>query len=147
MKRNELMIETNELMIGNYVNIIINGNTYLAIVTKIDGYTDEIRVSFLATPNDWEETTTFDDIKPILLTKEILEKNDFYYNEAEETAATYSYHQWTLRNTCFSLDDNSWWREKKDDILRTKFGTAEIKYFHELQNILTLSKIKKEIKP
>lgn len=66
-----------ELQIGDWVTVIIDGYKYPSRITKLDGDTEDISVAFRAAPNDWENGDMFDDIEPIPLTKEILEKNGF----------------------------------------------------------------------
>lgn len=84
------------------------------------------------------------DYSPILLTAEILEKNGFVY-KVEETCVTDVFHYWLLENSRFALADDSWWRSVKDDKLRVKFSGFPLEYVHELQHILRLCNIEKEI--
>lgn len=87
-----------------------------------------------------------DEICPIPLTAEILEKNGFAYKESDETCATEAFHQWHLDGSRFAIDDDSWWRAVKDGELHVKFGGFPLKYLHELQHALRLCGINKEIK-
>lgn len=71
----------------------------------------------------WVEHCAFvDDLRPIEITAEVLEKNGF--SDAD-----------------FSLVINP----KSDKLCESKGGSIDVKYIHELQHLLRLAKIRKEI--
>lgn len=86
------------------------------------------------------------DLVPIPLTEEILVKNGFVYCEAEETCATNAYHHWQLDGEYLALDDFQYWRkEKKDDLPRFSIAGIDVNYVHQLQHLLRLCGIEKEL--
>lgn len=135
-------MNASELMVGDFVKIKTDDDTFI----KVQIRTLEFDIMWANIDDDETcDAISYDDIEPIPLTPEILEKNGFVYKEREETCATEEYHIWSLVNTSFFLDDDSWWRKEKDDILRLKFGISKIKFLHELQHALKLCGIEKEI--
>ena len=75
MAKEELSVK--DLMINDWVNVVIEGEIYPSVITKMDRDTEDLRVAFLAVPGDWEEGDFFDEIQPIPLTSELLERNGF----------------------------------------------------------------------
>jgi len=71
------MLTVQDLMMGDWVRITIEGHRYPAYVNFLKYYTEEIGVAYLAAPGDWEDGDGYDDIEPIPLTPEILELNGF----------------------------------------------------------------------
>ena len=87
-----------------------------------------------------------DDIEAIPLTEEILVKNGFSYEHEEETCSTCSYHHWQLVGEYLALDDCQYWRkEKKDDLPRFRIAGIDVNYVHQLQHLLRLCGIEKEL--
>ena len=122
-----------QLMIGDILKTVFNQK-----IVKVK----EIKQSCIYTENNGYD---YNEIEPIPLTAEILEKNGFVYREAEETCATEAFHLWILVGSIFALDDDSWWRSVKDGELHVEFGGFPLKYVHELQHALRLCGIDKEI--
>ena len=130
-----------ELMLGDYVQV----NDEVCKVISISYF--DIGIS--DSKEDFYHEH-IDNIKPIPLTPEILEKNGFEYIrfgyvEKEETCAIEAVHQWRLENSMFALDDETWWRSIKDGKLHVKFGGFQLEYVHQLQHTLRLCGINKEI--
>ena len=135
-----------DLMIGNWV--LHDGEPYKIRQLGIYGTTrdgDDYPAVCIGKPKGIGLIVERNEIKPIPLTAEILEKNGFVYKEAEKTCATDAFHLWWLDGSIFTLDDDSWWRSIKDEKLRVKFGGFPLKYVHELQHTLRLCGIDKEI--
>ena len=82
------------------------------------------------------------DIKPIPITKEILEKNGF----EEVTSHSYYYTDTKAEDhltIIMSLEDDGYWRVRI--VNGYEFIRVYIKYIHELQHAIKLCKINKEI--
>ena len=131
-----------DLMIGDYVKY--NG------VTKIVDAVYLYSVSVYDPGKPWgvasSELISVDDIEPIKLTEDILVKNGFVYCEAEETCATNAYHHWQLDGEYLALDDFQYWRkEKKDDLPRFRIAGIDVNYVHQLQHLLRLCGVEKEL--
>lgn len=125
-----------DLMVGDWVTCSINNKYY-----KVSALTTDIELE----GDRFIFYSRCDDIEPIPLTADILEKNGFEYKEADETCATEAFHHWHLVGSRFAIDDDSWWRSVKDGELHVKFGGFPLKYLHELQHALRLAGIEKEI--
>lgn len=130
-----------DLIIGDYV-IRKNVPKEILIVDAIDSIRDIVYLNL----DGLGITEKLENIAPIPITAEILERNGFEYKEADETCATEAFHQWHLDGSRFAIDDDSWWRSVKDGELHVKFGGFPLKYLHELQHALRLCGINKEIK-
>ena len=86
------------------------------------------------------------ELSPIPLTEEILVKNGFVYREEEETCATEAFHHWQLDGHSFALNYTQYFRkEKKDNMPRFDVAGIAIHYVHQLQHLLRLCGIEKEI--
>lgn len=128
-----------EIMLGDYVNFLIDiegGDTDCA--PKVIQYQPMKIVSFSSWVNNDGEVESaegvindIDQVKPILLTDEILEQNGFERVNGEYQDVFYIYDGIEL------LIDNVY----------TLFGQCKmpIKYVHELQHALRLCSINKEI--
>lgn len=96
-----------------------------------------------------ENFTTIDNIEPIPITEEILKKNSFT-RELQFPISRIWFSEdrrIELREDVDGLQcntENSWWIHVDTDDMRT-IGSWEISYVHELQQILSLSKIEKTI--
>ena len=137
MKAEELMITTSDVMVGDWVRITIEGEQYPAVVNSIKLNTEEIGVSFLAAPGDWEDGDGYDEIEPIPLTDEILKQNGFKYFHKNYASLGYEHP--------FQLKMNEWPDENGLGGLWTICDMVEIRYVHELQHALRLCGIEKEI--
>lgn len=118
-------MDARQLMIGDKLKTVF----YQKIVTV-----KEIKQNCIYTEDNGYE---YNEIEPIPLTAELLEKNGFVYRKA--------FHLWLLVGSIFALDNDSWWRSVKDGELHVTFGGFPLKYVHELQNALRLCGIDKEI--
>jgi hypothetical protein len=135
-------MDCKDLMVNDFVKY--NG------VTKMVDAIYLYSVSVHDPIEEWSisEAKTFpvDDIEPIKLTSEILVKNGFVYQEAEETCATNAYHHWQLDGEYLALDDFQYWRkEKKDDLPRFCIAGIDVNYVHQLQHLLRLCGVEKEL--
>jgi hypothetical protein len=130
-----------ELMIGNWL-MHYNGTTMQ--VTRIEG------CHFACgSPHCWEYNNVF---KPIPITVEILEKNGWTQcNVDDDGSVQYEYEEGNV--------DVDWWspsinipglfgcstRDENTGIIHEMINELPISYVHELQNILRICGIKKEI--
>ena len=143
MKAEELMITTSDVMVGDWVRITIEGEQYPAVVNSIKLNTEEIDVSFLAAPGDWEDGDGYDEIEPIPLTAEILEANGFEKNSAKYYRIVIGKQMagdgYETQEVAIS--------EKGLLLIFTSVCDVRIpiKYVHELQHALRLCGIDKEI--
>lgn len=95
---------------------------------------------------NWYSEAEIKDLVPIPLTEEILVKNGFSYKHKEETCSTCSYHHWQLVGEYLALDDCQYWRkEKKDDLPRFRIAGIDVNYVHQLQHLLRLCGIEKQL--
>jgi hypothetical protein len=154
MKKEELSVK--DLIINDWVNVVIEGEFYPSVITKMDRDTEDVKVAFLAVPGDWEEGDFFDDIQPIPLTSELLEQNGF--ERVPQPGCANPYH-WMLEkyeeesngllyrikayNTPFrgifvSIDNPS-------ACETISFG-KQIEFVHEFQHALRICEIELEIK-
>ena len=135
MKASDLEIRDLFLYKGNIVEVVsIDGGTETA---WIDGK----KVSALR---------KIDDLQPILLTPEILEKSGIVY-DYEETECVADYTYVNIKGYQFHDDDNGVLIDYCNghiNIINDFIGTIamDINYVHELQHVLRLLKIGKEIK-
>ncbi len=128
-------MKANALMTGNWMKIK-NLKYPVKRLVCIDEYLG--KVDFL----DGEEliTTSINNVLPIPLTREILEKNGFKKDERNE-----NYYKWNW----YILEDNVSY-DMETGIVRI-FKTSDltfchpIGYVHELQNALRLCEVEKEI--
>ena len=133
-------MKASDLMIGDLVNV--NGlNLKVGAI-----HADEIGVFDPDFKIYWCSDDGLDRIDPIPLTEEILVKNGFVYREEEETCATDAFHHWQLDGHWFALNSTQYFRkEKKEDMPRFDVAGIAIHYVHQLQHLLRLCGIEKEI--
>lgn len=96
----------------------------------------------LAVLNNWS-----DNIKPIPLTPELLEKNGF---ERDKNISLYNAYtginsRVTLQDDFMSMNSRNMWDVHVDSEDYCTIAYFELTYVHELQHILRLCKIDKEI--
>ena len=133
-------MKVTDLMVGDWVNV----NEINLKVGAI--HADEIGVFDPDYKIYWCSDDEFDRIDPIHLTEDILVKNGFVYREAEETCATVAYHHWQLDGHWFALNYTQYFRkEKRDDMPRFDVAGIAIHYVHQLQHLLRLCGIEKEL--
>ena len=129
-------MKVNDLMVGD---LVIYGGLYTKVIyigQKISLY-DGKGTEFTIDPCH---------IEPIPLTEEILVKNGFVYREEEETCATQAFHHWQLNGHWFALNYTQYFRkEKKDDMPRFDIAGIAFNYVHQLQHLLRLCGIEKEL--
>ena len=143
-------LSVKDLMINDWVNVVIEGEVYPSVITKMDRDTEDVKVAFLAVPGDWEEGDFFDEIQPIPLTSELLEYNGFKKFNFHDIEGQHQWSWWLDTLTSVSL----WCRELNDDpkdgwMIRIESPLAtcchKVEYVHELQQTLRTCKIEKEI--
>lgn len=139
MTDKELM--ATDLMIGDWVNVTLEGETFKGRVTSINGDTEDIKVSLYSAPLGWEDGDDFEEIKPILLTAEILKKNGF---EERKSSMTTSYR---LRHNNGGHVYISLRLQKEGYEMAMNYPPYWIylKCVHELQHFLRICGIDKEI--
>jgi hypothetical protein len=129
MKANELKVT--DLMVGDWVMSF--GAPHKVVGIRTDMFEPHIKTDMSDT---WYEEGIENLLEPIPLTPEILEKNGFYRSEIPtRDEIGHYYHRKTAPSSIFvsmSFDDGR------------DFGN-EIKYVHELQHVLKLCGIDKEI--
>ena len=135
-------MKINELMVGDYCLAVDEDKKHKCIVSVLELRYDKawLKVGI------WGETLPYDRLEPIELTERILKENGFVYREEEETCATDAFHHWQLDGHSFALNSTQYFRkEKKDDMPRFDVAGIAIHYVHQLQHLLRLAGIEKEI--
>ena len=145
MKAQELTIENESLMIGDWVYAVYNGIKYTAKVEKLDY---DIAVICNGLPDDWQDGYDFDDIKPIPLTPEILEKNGFeLYKQDFTSHKVYKFGSLDYIEADEGYMGVGGYVEYKhfNTIHRFIHYVFKLYYVHELQHALKLCGINKAI--
>ena len=164
MKAEELMITTSDVMVGDWVRITIEGEKYPAVVNSIKLNTEEIGVSYLAAPGDWEDGEGYDEIEPIPLTEAILKANGFEFIEAEKLinvrrsmchlsrmSGEYRYVDKTKKGFVIDFIGLGYSGLHKEWQVIQMFGkdmvidAGKANYVHQLQHCLKICGIEKEI--
>ncbi len=135
---------TEELMIGDYIKHGFGGigkvtELSKGIVTVYDKGLDDGE-------GNCEVNFAENEIQPIPLTPEILEKNGFI--KASMVSDTPPYDKDEEGNMHFSLNEKfwGWWQPNNTFLIPANgLGWLEFKYAHELQHALRLCNIDKEI--
>lgn len=140
-------MKATDLMIGDWVEVTQEGEKHFAKVQMIDGYGDN------ATADECVCDAIYygiDELKPIPLTPEILEKNGFKKFDFMNIKGQHQWSFWIDTLTSVSL----WCRNLNDDpnegwMFRIESPLAscchKIESVHELQHALRLCGIEKEI--
>lgn len=149
-------MKVEELTVGDlvYIGEPNDFHGYIAKVVIINGETGYITVHI---PNMHLHDVFIEDLQPIPLTEEILHKNGFKNDVLAqksiiaEGASNFSVILFSEDNriTINNIDEylnsfNKWSVHIDTEDMRT-MSTAEITYVHELQHLLKLCKIEKEI--
>ena len=124
MKANELSCK--DLMVGDWVRIKITQHN--TTVTNIDANSVYTEAAF---------PIRYDEIEPISLTPEILEKNGFEYFHKNYSSLSYDHP--------FKLKMTNWPDENGLGGLWTISNIIEIRFVHQLQHALRLCGIEKTI--
>ena len=137
MKASEL--SSRDLMVGDWLKHY-NGTPMQ--VTKIT--TEHFACAKNGGVNCWEYNNKFE---PILLTPEILEKNGF---ERDKNISLYNAYtginsRVTLHDDFMSMNSRNMWHVHIDSEDYCTIANCELTYLHELQHLLRLCKIYKEI--
>lgn len=137
----EYKVETTDLMIGDYlywgkdkivkVQMLRKYGDYFGIDVV---YNDSVNLYF-STNNDDIYSYNIDELKPIPLTPEILEKNGF----TKELDADKSHYWFTL------IDEDIRFSVFYARSVFQWLGPLDFKYVHDLQHALRMCGIKKEI--
>ena len=132
-------MKTNELMLGDWV-IVKGVPTKIHDIDKMDGINRE----WIAGCEDGG-CTCYEDIQPIPLTPEILDKNGF--NKGDIIELEDEVYCVELFNIHYDNEERQFW---VCNFFESEYGTEindifQIKYVHELQHALRLCKIEKEI--
>lgn len=130
-------MKANELMIGDWVEVIQNGNPAYAQIQMIDGYGDNATYNECICDGIYYN---INEIKPIPLTTEILELNGWQYGYWEDEYENDEY--FTNETIGFDLHIND---KKEFEIRCVDAVNITLKFVHELQNALRLCGIDKEI--
>ena len=142
-------MKVEDLQIGDWVEVIQNGNPTYAQVQMIDGYKGN------STENECVCGALYyniDELKPIEITPEILEKNfdygrgigwyDVYFVREDEYDENYFVTKYIAIRDAHRYPKKARFtviRDNEDNVL------FEVKYVHELQHALKLCGIEKEI--
>ena len=123
------VMKATDLMIGDWV---LYGQRFAIIKELYNGY-----VTILCSINGQDEyiEETYDNIEPIPLTPEILEKNEFFKSYDDDGI----HYKYTL------ISDGIGFSLKYVRSVFQWLGPLDFKYVHELQHALKLCGIKKEI--
>ena len=148
-------MKANELMLGDWVNFLIDvegGDTEYDPVNEI--YQPMQIVSITAWGNNDGEVESeegvingIDQVKPIPLTAEILEKNGFKCEEIIQPHWISEDGRILLRNDELLINSNNEWSVHIDNEDMQSIGYFEITYVNEFQHALKLCKIDKIIEP
>lgn len=128
-----------ELMIGDWVMVSGIDMQVAALGRTKAGFLDEKGKMFFH---------EYENIHPIPLTDEILEKNGLV--KASMVSDTPPYDKDEEGNMHFSLNEKiwGWWQPNNTFLIPANgLGWLEFKYVHELQHALKLCGINKEIEP
>lgn len=147
-----MSITNNELILGDW--ILMPEKSYHYRKAKVIGIYKNIIDCI--TPDNIEHTFSYNDIEPIPITQEILEENGFKYDAFTNLSADFYYEDDSC-SICINL--NSTCDKHKSIFVNNKNlkitvlieesrQTLQKKplFLHELQHILRLLKIEKEIK-
>lgn len=145
-------MKTEELMIGDWVTITEpdDFHGYIAKVVIINGETGYITVYI---PDMHSHDVFVDDLQPVQLTKEILEKNGWkkhiWWRYKQSDVITYDIVDDIVDEFYLEVTDDGFAlvNDLSDDEDHGYMSNwiADINYVHELQRTLKLCKIKKEI--
>jgi hypothetical protein len=132
-------MKATELMIGDWVM-----NTYNRKPEQVC----EIRERMVML--DYNDLYDYDEIEPIPLTSEILEQNGFVTKDKPDDWKGYRYYAYKNGSTCISFrlfhDKGIYkWSGKCEISLNAPPYWIRFEYLHELQNILKICGIDKEI--
>ena len=144
-------MKAEELMIGDWV--LVKELDYSNLTNVISEYQHQLRLKDFAEMYNAGEYKKYE---PIPLTKEILEKNGFTKYDVGHNVSgwsimdddnLYSAISFTLTDNDFDteLGDYKWGPVEDDREESFVREVGRIKYVHELQHILKLCKIEKEI--
>ena len=140
MKAEKNMITTSDVMVGDWVRITIEGEQYPAVVNSIKLNTEEIGVSFLAAPGDWEDGDGYDEIEPIPLTDEILKSNGF-----EKKGHRYGIYDDYFDFEMYEYNDGTWLVSYHCCEMSLPDEQVLIFHVHQLQHFMRHCAIEKEI--
>lgn len=148
MKAKDLMINCKSLMIGDFISY--HGKKYQVRGIKEDN--DGIYRCLVDDDNHFGWWLKIEDIQPIPLTPEILEKNGFE-NDFYEDESVADYHTIRLEGYTLKCKANGWdsalvtWCNGHLEVVTDFNGEVrkDIDNVHELQHALRLCGIKKEI--
>lgn len=145
-------MKAEELMIGDWVTITEHDDFhgYIAKVVIINGETDYITVHI---PNMHLHDVFADDLQPVQLTKEILEKNGWkkqrWWRFKQSDVITYDIVDDIVDEFYLEVTDDGFAlvNDLSDDEDHGYMSNwvVDINYVHELQHALKLCKIEKEI--
>lgn len=133
-------MEANELMIGDWVECIDTTHKE-KVYAQIDAI-EEGKICILVRLDNCNWFLDISFIKPIPLTSDILEKNDFIRD------IFYGEWQFDLDPFPFSVvqrGNNSWYLGREESGIAHNREIIDISYVHELQHALKLCRIKKEL--
>lgn len=124
-------MKANELMIGDWVQGFVPESN-----STIYGIFNEQRIAIIAEPSKAYIELSIDDIRPIPLTPEILEKNGWEHK-----------WWWVHPSTfiCFQEGITGDFRVMPDTECDKRDWFATIKYVHELQHLYKLCEIEEEV--
>lgn len=159
MEANELKVT--DLMVGDLVQIkekdgkklvgafrvVAIGKTYLAGVVSCFVEHGTVSISYIEDEKRVYQTNVCD-IEPIPLTPEILKKNGFELDDIIKDYRLYTGidNRVTAHNDKEYMNSNNEWYVHVDSEDFCSIANCELTYVHELQHLLRLCKIDKEIK-
>lgn len=138
-------MKANELMIGDWVEVIFNDHLKYVQIAEI------YQSSILTKESEFESEEVFiDNIRPIPLTPEILEKNGFEIYEQDFTSnivykfGSFDYIEYVEYPKYFNIGNKITYKHFTRVITHIH-PLMRIRYVHELQHALRLCGIEKEI--
>lgn len=136
-------MESNELMIGDWVKVEDNFTTK---ITAIFGEMVQTQAEYQSEiDGEWYGEAEIKDLHPIPLTSEILEKNGFNCEEIIQLHWISEDGRILLRNDESLISSNNKWSVHVDNEDMQTIGYFELTYVHQLQHALRLCEIEKEI--
>lgn len=142
-------MKATELMIGNWVKIKGDYGKPLKITTIDDTYNS---INYFDGDAEGELTLQLNEIEPVPITREILEKNEFAYCERNGAFYAYaeeSYSNQTVEIILFNVEseyrNNQLHINEANYKGKTMIHLMECNYVHNLQHVFRVCGIKKEI--
>ncbi len=128
-----------EICVGNYV---YNKDNELCKVCVVDLRTNSVIVDNYAHDDGTFYEYSIEEVKPVPLTAEILEKNDFRKDLSGSYCNSDDFHDIDIKE----YSDSIWYVRIEDTEFTMPTEACSVSYVHQLQNFLRNCGIEKEVK-